>query len=366
MSTPSLTSRRRLTRLRLRAQRIAASDCTTPKDVVGWMLAMQAQDFMGAKWSVGLRIPRSTDADIERALASGSIVRSWPMRGTLHFVAAADLRWMLAVTTPRILAGATKRHQDLALTQAQFERAREAALMALTGGGAMTREQMQDVFTSAGISPEGQRGYHLLWYLAHTGTLCFGPTRGKQQTFVLLDEWVAPTPGFQRDEALGEFARRYFTSHGPATISDFAWWASLTLTQARIGLAVARPALAELELDGTTYYLSQETLAAPSAGPIATYALPGFDEYLLGYQNRSAALAPEHAEAVVPGGNGVFMPTIVVSGAVAGTWKRTINRRDIVVEPLPFDPLNAQAATGFARAMKAYGDFLGLPIRPAD
>lgn len=188
MTTPSLASRKRLTRLRLTAQRIAVSDFATPADVVRWMLAMQAQDFAGAKWSVGLRLPGSTDGDIERALAEGSIVRSWPMRGTLHLVTAQDLRWMLAVTSPRLLASATKRHQDLQLTQVAFERAREAAVAALTGGVALTRDDLHGIFAQAGISPQGQRGYHLLWYLAQTGTLCFGPTRGKQQTFVLLSE----------------------------------------------------------------------------------------------------------------------------------------------------------------------------------
>lgn len=325
---------------------------------------MQAQDFAGAKWSIGLRLPRATDAAIEQALADGSIVRSWPMRGTLHLVAPEDLRWMLMVTTPRLLAGVTRRQAALQLTQSQLDRARAAAVAELTGGRALTREDLHGVFATAGIAPEGQRGYHVLWYLSQTGTLCFGPTRNKQQTFVLLDEWVAAAPSYPRDEALGQFARRYFTSHGPATVHDLAWWASLTVTEARRGVAVARKALAELELDGTTYYLAPQTLAIPAAPPTGTYALPGFDEYMLGYKDRSAALAPEHAAAIVPGSNGVFMPTMVVDGMVAGTWKRTLKSRDIVVEPQPFARLSAPATVEFDRAIKKYGDFLGLPIRP--
>ena len=366
MSVPSPATKKLLTRLRLYAQRISATELTTPGQLVRHMLAMQAQDFVGAKWSVGLRLPGVTDADVERALAQGEIVRSWPMRGTLHLVAPEDLRWMLSVTAPRILAGAAQRHHQLGLTTAQFERAREMAVTALSGQKSLTRDELQTLFAHAGISPEGQRGYHLLWYLAQTGTLCFGPTRGKQQTFVLLAEWVASGPALQPEEALAEFARRYFHSHGPATIADFAWWASLSLTEARVGVAAAGASLHALTLEGTTYYLARQTASAAELPPGATYALPGFDEYLLGYKDRSAALSPAHKDAIVPGGNGVFMPTLLANGAVIGTWKRVLKRKEVVAQALPFGRLTAQTRAGFARAIAAYGAYLGLPARVLD
>ena len=352
-------ARKRLARLRLASQCMTTERFSTPADVVRWMTAMQAQDFAGAKWSVGLRLPGSTEADVESALAAGTIVRSWPMRGTLHFVTAEDLGWMLDLTADRLVAGATSRRAALGLDDVQLERARDASREALAGGRVLTRDQMQEVFERAGVSPHGQRGYFVLRYLSLTGTLCFGPPRSKQQNFVLLDEWVRSPRRLEHDEALGELARRYFLSRGPATIKDFAWWSSLTTTDARRGLAVASTELAELEVDDTRYYLSPEADATPGAG--GTRALPGFDEYLLGYQDRSAQLAPERARMVVPGSNGMFMPTIVHDGIVVGTWKRSITPRAVRVEALPFAALSARAEAGFARASAEYSAFLGLP-----
>jgi hypothetical protein len=168
-----------------------------------------------------------------------------------------------------------------------------------------------------------------------------------------------PSPRrLDHDEALGEFALRYFTGHGPATVHDLAWWSSLTLADARVGLAIARPALDELVVDGDTHYLAADTAPAPRA----VHALPGFDEYLLGYRTRDAALAPDHAELVVPGKNGLFLPTIVVDGEVVGVWRRTLTAKGVTVEAQPFE--GALVPRGFARATRAYARFLERPLLP--
>jgi hypothetical protein len=312
---------------------------------------MQAQDFAGAKWSVGLRAPGITDERVERALADGEIVRSWPMRGTLHFVAPDDLGWMLALTTPRLMRGVVKRRLDLGLDDAIVERARELAIEHLKGGRVLSRDAIQAMWNEHGIETTGQRGYHLLWSLSQTGTLVFGPVDGKQHTFTLLDEWVTSPRRLEVDEALGEWAQRYFTSHGPATVKDFAWWASLTLTEARRGLAIAD--LSTLEVDGTTYYLAHDVEPAPRSVQL----LPGFDEYILGYQDRTAALATEHFAVIVPGNNGVFQPTIVANGEVVGTWRRAAKARRVEVQLLPFD-----VAPVVDRPLAAYGRFLQMPV----
>ena len=207
---------------------------------------------------------------------------------------------------------------------------------------------------TAGVSVESQRGYQILWYLAQTGTLCFGPPQPGQQTFVLLDEWVPAPRRLERDEALGELAERYFSSHGPSTIKDFAWWSSLRMKDARTGLAVARPRLAEMDSEGSTYYLSPE---AEEATIPATMALPPFDEFLLGYQDRSAQVPAQHAGKVMPPGGGTFLPTIVADGIVMGTWKRMTTARGIRVETVPFQSLNRRAEAGFARAAAATPHF---------
>jgi len=339
------------------AQRIASPAFAGPADAVRHMLAMQAQDFPGAKWSVGLRVPKSTDAAIEAALAAGEIVRSWPMRGTLHFVAPEDLGWMLQIAGPRQANWAAKRRGDLGITDDELSRAAELAVGALSGGRVLRRDLLLNVWEEGGIPTQGQRAYHLLWNLGHAALLVFGPVEGKQPTFALFEEWVRGSRPLSGDEALAEFATRYFTSHGPATVRDFAWWASITLGDARRGLAAAT-GIVSLELEGTEYFHAEGLEAAASG----VHALAGFDEYLLGYQDRSPALAPEFSQRIVPGNNGMFLPTIVVDGEVVGTWKRTEGAKKVVVDVIPFTTLTKKGEAGFARAMRRYGEFIGKPV----
>jgi hypothetical protein len=242
------------------------------------------------------------------------------------------------------------------------ERARGGAIEALTGRRVLTRDALLATIGAAGVSTQGQRGYHLLWYLAQTGTLVLGPTEGRHQTFVLLDEWVPDPRRLERDEALGELALRYFRSHGPATDRDLARWSGLTLGDVRRGLAICGGRLTTLDLGGSTYHVAPETLTL-AASPARVHLLPGFDEYVLGYRDRSAVLAPEHSTAVIPGGNGVFKPTIVVDGEVVGTWGRSIKAGEITIEPVPFARLSGLDPEGLEEAARAYGAFIGRPAR---
>ena len=364
MTRTYTAKRRELATLRLSAQWITGAPATaTPADAVRNLLAVQAQDFAGAKWSVGLRSPGATDVSVEASLAAGDVVRSWPMRGTLHFVPPDDLGWMLSLTAARTIRSAAGRHRDLGLDEPEFERAREVAFGELSGGRALARDELLARFVDAGISTDGQRGVHILQRLCLWRVIVFGPVRGKQQTFVLLDEWVLRPRTLEHDEALGEFAARYFAGHGPATVRDFAWWSSLTLADARRGLEMARPGLDELVVDETPYFLPRDTTAAAGR---AVHALPGFDEYLLGYQDRSAPLATEHSELVVPGKNGLFLPTIVVNGEIVGTWRRTTTTTGVTVEAQPFAPLSTRDSAAFDAAASRYARFVGRPIvRPA-
>jgi len=359
----SKSSRRLLGRLRLQAQLVSPTrpQLSSPVDVVRWMTAMQAQDFAGAKWSIGLRLPGSTDASVEAALADRSVVRSWPLRGTLHFVAAEDLHWMLDLTRDRMVKRSATIFSNEGLTPALLGRAGKAARSALTGGGVLTREGLYELLAGEGVSPLGQARYHALWFLCQTGLLCMGPQQGKSQTFVLLDEWVSQPRRLGREEALAELARRYFLSHGPATDRDFAWWSSLTLTDARRGLAAASSQLQRLELDGVDYFQAPDLPEAPSAP--RPQLLPGFDEFLLGYTDRSAALAEQHAQRVFPGKNGMFLPTIVVDGAVAGIWKRTSTGRNVSFEFRPFAPLTPRQTASVHAAAQEYANFVGLEAR---
>jgi hypothetical protein len=359
-------SRSQLGRLRLVSQKLSTSTFTRPEQAVRWMTAMQAQDFNAAKWAIGLRCPGTTSTDVERALASGKIVRSWPMRGTLHFLAAEDLLWILSLTSSRIVNAAKTRHAQLGLTRAVIDRAQAATMRALEGGARLTRGEMHDVFRRVKIDPENDRGYSLLWSFAQAGVVCFGPPAGATQTFVLVGDWIKKSRTLDREEALGELALRYFRSHGPATLHDFATWSSLTIADAKCGITVARARLAEIEVDEIAYFLALNVLDADLTKTDATFALPGFDEYLLGYRDRSGVITSERMKHIVPGKNGVFAPIIVSGGQVVGTWKRVIEKKSIVATASPFTSFGEKERAGFVKAIRAYGKFCAAPVTIED
>jgi hypothetical protein len=344
---------------RLSNQRIADPPPGTASDVVGWLGAVQAQDYLGALWAVGLRMREATEAGIERALAERTIVRTWPMRGTLHFVAAADVRWMLELMTPRVLARNRLRLQrDHAIDDTVVGRSRDLFVEALQGGRQLTRDAMYQVLESGQISAKGQRGLHILWWLAQEGLLCFGAREGKQQTFALLDEWIPRAKRREKDEALAELAKRYFTSHGPATLQDFAWWSGLTAADAKAGLDLAAPHLARETVGSETVWLPVSAAVAEEKSP-AVHLLPPYDEYTVAYRDRSAVLDPAHAKGMATG-NGIFFPILVIDGRVVGTWKRMLKRREVVVTPSPFAPLSRSQTRALTLTARRYGAFLGL------
>jgi hypothetical protein len=344
-----------IVRHRLGSQQLSGTAFTKPEEIVAHLGAMQAQEFSNAKWAVGARLPGATEADVDDAVARRAIVRTWPMRGTLHFVAAADVRWMLALLTPRIIAGTASRQQRLELDDAVFAATRKRLTKWLKGG-AMTREALHAALDRDGIPTANYRGYHILWRHAQEGLICFGPHEGKEPTFVLLDEWIPATKAPERDQALGELARRYFTGHGPATVDDFVWWSGLKVSDAKRGIEAAAPYLAKVE----SCWMAKKA-PAPAVPPRVQF-LPGFDEYLLGYRNRDAMLDPKHASKVVPGGNGIFLPMFLLDGRIAGTWKRTVKKKGITVTALPFAPLGKAKLKEAEAALEAYGKFLGLPV----
>ncbi len=343
---------------RLFYQQITGTRFKTPAQIVSWLGALQAQDYTGAKWSIGLRLLDATDADIEQAIANRTIVRTWPMRGTLHFVAAEDVRWMLALLTPRVLANSARRHEQLNLDEAVFRRSTELLARALQGGKVLTRQEMMDLLEQAGITTGQQRGYHILGWAAQSGFICFGPPRGKQPTFVWLDEWLPEGKKLTRDESLAELARRYFTGHGPATLQDFMGWSNLVAADARAGLEMARSHLVSEEIEGQTYWLPQNLAPLPGHPP-EVYLLPGFDEYLLGYKDRSAVLDPRHSSLIHPGNNGIFKPTVVVQGRVTGIWKPTFKKDRVTVEINPFTSLDQAHHPALSAAITRYGRFIG-------
>ena len=347
-------------RLRLASQQITNRQSQPTADVVRALGAMQAQDYASALWAVGVRLPGSTQTDVERVIAEHRLVRTWAMRGTIHLLATEDVRWMLQLLAPRVLSGSASRDRQLGLDAATYAKSRKLLEKALVGEVQLSRDEVYAVLERGKISTEGQRGYHILWHLGLEGIICFGVNEGKQPTFVLLDEWAAAPRKLVRDEALAELALRYFNSRGPATVQDFATWAKLSLTEARAGLESSAAGLQRLDLAGETYWMSK-TLAGAADAQTA-HLLPAFDEYLLGYKDRSAVLHSKHADKVVPGGNGMFLPMMVLNGKVVGTWKRKLKKQTVKIEYAPFTKLKKADTAAFESAAQCYGEFLGLGV----
>lgn len=334
-----------IVRARLSSQLLGKSQAKSCAEVVSTLGALQAQDDASVLWSIGVRLPGATLAQVEHAIAQGSVVRSWLLRGTLHVAAAQDIRFILALVAPRLLQLREARRTALALDARNLLRCEKAITRALAGGKRVTREQAGELFRAVGVEPEGQRAYHVLSHLALQRVICFGPNQGNQHTFVLLDEWVPAQPELSEEEACARLASCYFRGRAPASVADFGWWSGLTAARVKLGMANCERAPDPTPVSGTSAQL-----------------LPGFDEYLLGYKDRSAQLPAQYADKVVPGSNGIFLPTLLVNGQVVGTWKRIVGKTKVRIVLAPFAPLPARSQSALASAAKQYGKFLGLTV----
>jgi hypothetical protein len=354
-------------RLRLAALLLSpgAPTASTVAEVVTWFGAMQAQDLGSVQWSFGIRLPGTTVADIDAAFERREALRTWPMRGTVHAVPARDAHWMLELMGAGPLAGAAKRREFLGLSEHDADRACDVLGSALASGGRLTRAACLAELERQGITGAGNYGYHLLWYASQRGVTCIAPHVDGEQTFVLLDEWVPDPRRLERDEALATIATRFVRSHGPVRVQDLAGWTGLGVRDARAAVALAGDAVTTVEHDGQDLLVGAELLDV--AGDVTARAHPvtvppGFDELVLGYKDRSLLLEPAQFDAVVPGGNGVFRPTLVRDGRVVGTWRRLPSKTKAIVEVTPFDEVPARVRTRAEQALAGYATFLGRPL----
>jgi hypothetical protein len=345
---------------RLLNQQIASHQFETPGEVVKWMGAMQAQDYLSALYAVGLRLKKSAESSIEQAITNKTIVRTWPMRGTLHFVAPEDAKWMLALLTPGVISRAASIYRNSGLDKNIFSKSRKIIIKALEGGKQLERKDIYQVLEKAKISTSDYRGLHIIGLLAQEGLLCFGPRKGKQQGFVLLDEWIPFGKKLQGEEALAELANRYFAAHGPATVRDFAWWSGLTITAATKGLELAKKNFIGENVNGQMFWMSHHTSFKRKTPAI--YLLPAFDEYLVGYKDRSAALDTKYTRDILTI-NGIFNPSLIINGKVEGTWKRTITKNEVLIQVASFNKLNQLQKVDIAKAAKQYGRFLNMDVK---
>ena len=344
-------------RRRLHTQRLIGPKFATPADAVSFFGAVQGQDLLPAMWALGLRVRDATEALIEQATFDRQLVRTWPLRNTVHFVAPADIRWMLELSAPRALKE-NARQRELGLDEATFAQARRIIAHALRDGQPQPRQVLRQALDDAGVSTEGQRGIHILGRLAQEGLICMGPRAGKQPTFVLIDAWLPPVKSLARDEALAELARRYFTSHGPATIQDYIWWCGLAAAEARAGLEMVKSQLAQETIGKQVYWFDPATVVGDAPSPVA-HLLPFLDEYVVAYKDRGA-VAPLEYNKLVDSGNIIFHQPILIDGRMVGIWTRKLNKESVVISTQFFRPLVADEEDALRAAGERYGAFLGL------
>ena len=346
---------------RLGNQHIARATFKKPGDVVAWLGAVQAQDYAGAKWALGLRLQGATDGGIDRAFADGSILRTHLMRPTWHFVAPADIRWLLALTAPRVHVANASMYRKLELDGALFKRSDAALVKALRGGRQLTRDELRGVLENAGIAADdGIRLAYLMMHAELEGLVCSGARRGNQFTYALLDERAPNARTLRREEALVELAGRYFMSRGPATVQDFAKWSGLTLAEARAGLEAVKARLRQEVVDGRTYWLPASKSSAKVPSP-AAWLLSIYDEYISGYKDRSALGTARVGARLVALGNALAY-IIVIDSQIVGTWKRTHGKEGVTIETNLFSRLTAAENRALAVAAQRYSDFLQRPV----
>jgi hypothetical protein len=349
--------------LRLANQRLTGRSSADPTAVVAHLGAVQAQDYGAATWALGQRLLGATEDSLERAFVAGAILRTHVLRPTWHFVAPADIRWLLALTGPRVKLATSSADRQLGVDDDLVARSKGAIARALAGGTHLTRAELAAALARAGVAlADGRTLAHLLMRAEVDGLICSGPRRGKQFTYALLDERVPPAGALDRDAALAELARRYVVSHGPATLRDFVWWSGLTVSDARRGLEGARPGLDQETVGALSYWLAP---AAPPPMPERVYLLPSFDEYTVAYRDRDLYYDPALGRTFdrrdeVPFGN-----VILIGGRVAGFWRRTLGRGAVAVEARWFTPPSGRERASLEAAMAAYGAHLGRPVDPA-
>jgi hypothetical protein len=348
-----------LARRRMQSQLLTGSRHTRPEDVVGWLGAVQAQDYGGAKWAVALRTRACTEQDVESALDRGAILRTHVLRPTWHLVLPADIRWMLALTAPRVKQAIAYYLRKLELDDTTLRRSGDVLQSALTGGKHLTRAELGAALERAGIRiADNLRLMHILLFAELDAVICSGARRGKQFTYALLAERAPSARRLEREEAMGELAKRYFRSHGPASVHDFAWWSGLTVREAALAVRVATPELTPATIGGKTFWFGG---AAPSrARRTVVHLLPNFDEYLVAYQDRDAVI--DSSVGGVRRDMIIANSLVVVDGKVIGTWRRTLAKSAVTIETAVGARLDPPARRSLQAAGARYGDFLGLPL----
>jgi hypothetical protein len=347
---------------RLRNQYLSKPSNKNPVDVLKSLAAIQAQDYVGAKWALGQRAKGTDDKQIEQALSDGRIVRLHIMRPTWHFVSAEDVRWLLQLTAPRVKAATSSYFRKAGLDDQVLRRTNKAISKALFGGRQLTRAELRDAVARVGIEPgDSTRFGHILLRAEVDGLICNGARRGKQFTYALLAERAPRVRILEHDEALSELALRYFSTRGPATLQDFVWWSGLKVADAKRGIDINGNRLEKLPIDGRLFWFSPKKGPANQPQASRVQLLPLYDEYFIAYKDRSAGLHPK-ANELKSDTSLVFDPPMVMDGRSVGVWEQVLGKTSVKIKLHPFVRLTRGDNAAFRSAAAKYAEFLGKDL----
>lgn len=355
-------------RLRLRNQRVTGEKLNTPEAVVAWLGCVQSQEVALAKWSLGMRLagaPR--DADIDAALSRGEIIRTHILRPTWHYVTPADIRWIMRLTAPRVLAASAGRMRNLELDDKQIARASEVMARALEGGRRMTRLELQAELERAGLNPEGQRVAYIVMAAEKNLLLGSGPVRDGKQTYALLDEWVPPTAAdaepLDRDTALAMLTLRFFTSHGPATIGDFTWWSSLTTADAKRGIEANGSELEQIDVAGERFWWAGDRGGSADPPPSPTvHLMQAYDEFVVAYKSPRTPINVAGLASPAVLQRPPFYHAIFVDTQLVGFWRRLTAKRGFTIDRVMLRDLNDTEHAALEAEAARYSAFVETPV----
>ena len=346
-----------ISKTRLISQKIASPEFKTSSEIVRWMGAMQAQDYLMAKWAIGVRLKDPTDKKVESAIDKGEILRIHILRPTWHFVSADDIYWMLQLSASKIKSSLISRHSQLELTESVISKCNLIIEKSLSNGLSLTRDELADEFHKTGLRTDENRLSHILFRSEMDGIICSGPIKKNKLTYALLHERVPIKKELSKDESLAELAKRYFNSRCPATLEDFIWWSNLTIKDARKAIDLVKSDFF-LETMGSTKYLIPNSYSKPTLEKASVHLLPAYDEFLISYRDRSSSLSEVNNKRTVSD-NGIFYPTIVVNGRVTGLWKRTFQKNKVIVSVSFFKPTDDSTIKKIEIKVRDFGRFLG-------
>jgi hypothetical protein len=342
---------------RMRGQRVWGAPYAALAEAFLRMGAFQSQELGVAGWSIAQRL-KGIDRDaVMRAYDDGSILRTHALRPTWHFVSPADIRWIQALTGPRVRAASVPRHRQLEIDAKLLVRTTKLIAAGLSGGNAMTRTEIAALLKRARIDAGGARLAYIVMSAELDAVICSGPMKGKQLTYALVDDRVPAARKLDRDDALAELTRRYFTSRGPATLKDFTWWSSLTLTDARRGVEIAGAGLAHETIDGRQYFFASARSLRPKSPRFDL--VQGYDELVVSYTQSRDVLTGGHMPYGLRQGRPLYLHFILLDGRLIGHWKPRYEKGGLVVEAWFYRRLTRPESIALDEAAARFGRYAG-------